>query len=61
MRILIGMVLGAALVVLVAHTHDHHPELIGAGDKPMVDWAVVDANVTALEARIADVWAKTKG
>jgi hypothetical protein len=61
MRLLIGMVLGAALTVGVAYTHDRHPEMIAAGIKPMVNWDVVDTNVAAIKSTIAEAWHKAAG
>lgn len=61
MRMLIGMCLGAALVVGVAYVHDSSPALVGTGARPMVNWEVVDAKAAAIEARVSAVWNKLAG
>jgi hypothetical protein len=60
MRLLLGMILGAALTVGVAYVTDtaQKPATAGAEQKPMVNWDVVGRNVDSVTAMAKDGWAK---
>ena len=60
MRLLLGMILGAALTVGGAYVSDTatKPSGSGADSRPMVNWDVVGRNVDAFTAMVKDGWAK---
>ncbi len=59
MRLLFGMILGAALTVGAAYVSDTAKS--GPDARPMVNWKVVGENVDALTAMIKQGWAKLTG
>ena len=59
MRLLFGMILGAALTVGIAYVSD--TAKTGADARPMVNWDVVGKNVDALTVMIKQGWAKLTG
>ena len=56
MRLLFGMILGAALTVGGAYVSDTAKS--GPDARPMVNWKVVGENVDALTVMIKQGWAK---
>ena len=61
MRLIFGMILGAALLVGVAYvvdTSSGKSTSSGVEQRPMVNWDVVGRNVDSLTATIKDGWAK---
>ena len=56
MRLLFGMILGAALTVGIAYISDTAKS--GPDARPMVNWDVVGKNVDALAVMIKQSWAK---
>jgi hypothetical protein len=63
MRLILGMILGAALTVGVAYVSDTatKPNTPGADARPMVNWDVVGRNVDALTTMIKQGWNKLTG
>ena len=59
MRLLFGMILGAALTVGVAYVSDTAKS--GPEARPMVNWDVVGKNVEAVTVMIKQGWAKLTG
>ena len=59
MRLLFGMILGAALTVGAAYISD--TSKTGAEARPMVNWDVVGKNVEAFTAMVKQGWAKLTG
>ena len=59
MRLLFGMILGAALTVGAAYISD--TAKTGPDARPMVNWKVVGENVDALTVMIKQGWAKLTG
>ena len=59
MRLLLGIILGAALTVGVAYVSDTTKS--GPDVRPMVNWDVVGKNVDALTVMIKQGWAKLTG
>ena len=59
MRLLFGMILGAALTVGAAYVSDTAKS--GPDARPMVNWKVVGENVDALTVMIKQGWAKLTG
>ena len=59
MRLLFGMILGAALTVGIAYVSDTAKS--GPDARPMVNWKVVGENVDALTVMIKQGWAKLTG
>ena len=59
MRLLFGMILGAALTVGAAYVADTAKS--GPDARPMVNWDVVGKNVDALTVMIKQGWAKLTG
>ena len=59
MRLLFGMILGAALTVGAAYISDTAKS--GADARPMVNWKVVGENVDRLTVMIKQGWAKLTG
>ena len=59
MRLLFGMILGAALTVGIAYVSD--TAKTGADARPMVNWDVVGKNVDTLTVMIKQGWAKLTG
>ena len=60
MRLLLGMILGAALTVGGAYVSDTatKPSSSGADSRPMVNWDVVGRNVDSVTAMVKDGWAR---
>ena len=63
MRLILGMILGAALTVGVAYVSDTatKPTTPGADARPMVNWDVVGRNVDSLTSMIKQGWNKLTG
>jgi hypothetical protein len=59
MRLLFGMILGAALTVGAAYISDTAKS--GPDARPMVNWEVVGKNVEAVTVMIKQGWAKLTG
>jgi hypothetical protein len=59
MRLLFGMILGAALTVGAAYISDTAKS--GPDARPMVNWKVVGENVDALTVMIKQGWARLTG
>ena len=59
MRLLFGIILGAALTVGAAYISDASKS--GPDARPMVNWDVVGKNVDALTVMIKQGWAKLTG
>jgi hypothetical protein len=59
MRLLFGMILGAALTVGAAYISDTAKS--GPEARPMVNWDVVGKNVETLTVMIKQGWAKLTG
>lgn len=59
MRLLFGMILGAALTVGAAYISDTAKS--GPEARPMVNWDVVGKNVEAVTVMIKQGWAKLTG
>lgn len=63
MRLILGMLLGALLVVAGAYYHDSmRTSTVASGPsapqhRPMVNWDVVEANWNGFKIRIQDGWA----
>ena len=60
MRLLFGMILGAALTVGGAYVSDTATKSSGsdADSRPMVNWDVVGRNVDTVTAMVKDGWAR---
>ena len=60
MRLLLGMILGAALTIGAAYVTDTASKPAGgsADARPMVNWDVVGRNVDSLTTTIKQGWAK---
>ena len=61
MRLLLGMILGAALTVGGAYISDTATKPAagsGAESRPMVNWDVVGRNFDAFTAMVKDGWAR---
>jgi len=56
MRLLLGIILGAALTVGAAYVSD--TSKAGSDARPMVNWDVVAKNVDTLTVMIKQQWAK---
>ena len=63
MRLLLGMILGAALTIGGAYVSDTATRGSGSnGDpRPMVNWDVVSKNVDSVSAMIKQAWNKLTG
>jgi hypothetical protein len=63
MRLIFGMILGAALTVGGAYVSDTASKSSGPGveNRPMVNWDVVGRNVDTLATMIKQGWAKLTG
>ena len=59
MRLLFGIILGAALTIGVAYISDSTKS--GADARPMVNWDVVAKNVDTLTIVIKQGWARPTG
>lgn len=59
MRLLLGIILGAALTISGAYVADRSNA--GPEAKPMVNWDVVGKNVETLSVMIRHGWAKLTG
>lgn len=59
MRLLLGIILGAALTIGVAYVSDTTKS--GPDARPMVNWDVVGKNVDSLTVMIKQGWAKLTG
>jgi hypothetical protein len=59
MRLLFGIILGAALTIGVAYISDSTKS--GADARPMVNWDVVAKNVDTLTIVIKQGWARLTG
>ncbi|MGD9923500.1 MAG: hypothetical protein AB7V13_18955 [Pseudorhodoplanes sp.] len=63
MRLIIGMVLGALLLIAGAYYHDSmHTSTVASGpdatqNRPMVNWEVVESNWNSFKIRIQEGWA----
>ncbi len=62
MRLLLGMILGAALLMAGTYLHDRMSPSPVAGDpnashyRPMVNWDVVEANWNTFKLRVQEGW-----
>ena len=58
MRLILGMILGAALTVGVAYVSDTatKPTTPGADPRPMVNWDVVGENWRVVRDRAREAW-----
>ena len=56
MRLIFGMILGAAITVAAAYVSDTSQK--GAEARPMVNWDVVGKSVDAFTAVVKQGWAK---
>ncbi len=63
MRLLLGMILGAALTVGAAYVSDTATKSPGSGieSRPMVNWDVVGKNFDSVTAMIKQGWNKLTG
>ena len=61
MRLILGMILGAALTIGGAYVSDTTSKSAGADQRPMVNWDVVARNVDSLTTMIKQGWAKLTG
>jgi len=63
MRLLLGMILGAALTIGAAYVTDTTSKPAGGSvdARPMVNWDVVGRNVDSLTTMIKQGWAKLTG
>lgn len=63
MRLILGMILGAALTIGAAYVSDTATKGSGAtaDQRPMVNWDVVGRNVDSLTTMIKQGWAKLTG
>ncbi len=63
MRLLLGMILGAALTVGAAYVSDTATKSTGSGieSRPMVNWDVVGKNFDSVTAMIKQGWNKLTG
>ncbi len=63
MRLILGMVLGALLLIAGAYYHDSmHTSTVATGpgatqNRPMVNWDVVETNWNSLKVRLQDGFA----
>lgn len=66
MRLILGMVLGAMLVVLGAYAHDSmRTSTVASGpdaaaSRPMVNWDVVQSNWSVVKRRAHDGWVELR-
>jgi hypothetical protein len=60
MRVIFGMILGAALTIGGAYVSDTAGKS-GADTRPMVNWDVVSKNTDSLVTMIKQAWAKLAG
>jgi hypothetical protein len=60
MRLILGMILGAALTVGGAYVVDSTTKPSGSGvdSRPMVNWDVVGRNVDSVTSMVKQGWAK---
>ena len=61
MRLLFGMILGAALTIGGAYVTDTASKAPGTENRPMVNWDVVGRNVDSLTTMIKQGWTKLTG
>jgi len=62
MRLLLGMILGAALTIGGAYVSDTASKSAGSSDsRPMVNWDVVGKNFDSVSAMIKQGWNKLTG
>jgi hypothetical protein len=63
MRLLLGMILGAALTIGGAYVSDTATRSTGSNidSRPMVNWDVVGKNVDSVSAMIKQAWNKLTG
>jgi hypothetical protein len=66
MRLLLGLILGAALTVSAAYIHDTHNAVAAqsgatALQRPLVNWDVVSTKWQALTVRARDEWNRHVG
>ena len=63
MRLILGMILGAALTVGTAYVTDtaSRSSVPGAEQRPMVNWDVVGRNVDSVTTMLKQSWAKLTG
>ncbi len=63
MRLILGMLLGALLLIAGVYYHDSmRTSTVAAGpgaaaNRPMVNWDVVEANWNSFKVRVRDGWA----
>jgi hypothetical protein len=62
MRLILGMILGAALTIGAAYVSDTAGRSSGAAEqRPMVNWDVVGRNVDTLTTMVKQGWARLTG
>lgn len=61
MRLILGIILGAALTIGGAYVSDTATKSPGADARPMVNWDVVGKNFDALSGLVKQGWAKLTG
>ena len=61
MRLIFGMILGAALTIGGAYVSDTATRGNGAEQKQMVNWDVVGRNVDTLTTMVKQGWARLTG
>jgi hypothetical protein len=57
MRVLFGMILGAAIIIGLAYMRD---SMVAPG-KPVVNWDVAGSLASDISARVRELWYKTVG
>jgi hypothetical protein len=66
MRLILGMILGALLLVAGAYYHDSmNTSTVASGasattNRPMVNWDVVEANWDSFKIRVREGWANLR-
>ena len=66
MRLILGMILGAVLLIAGAYYHDSmHTSTVASGPdatqhRPMVNWDVVETNWNSLKVRLQDGFAELR-
>jgi hypothetical protein len=66
MRLILGMILGALLLVAGAYYHDSmNTSSVAAGpaateNRPMVNWDVVESNWNGFKIRVQNGWAQLR-
>lgn len=61
MRLILGMILGAALTIGGAYVSDTATKSPGPESRPMVNWDVVGKNFDYLSGLVKQGWAKLAG